>query len=205
MGAAAHSKSGKGLRARLRSPVVQFTLAAIMAVALVGAVSAYLLNKAGEDEAIRDAKRVTELAGRGIVEPELSRALLAGDPAAVRRLDAIVGERILSHDGVVRVKIWKRDGKIIYSDEPRLIGDTYTLGADDLASLSNGNTEAETTDLASPRTASSGGEGSCSRSICRSMPRVVSRCSSRPTSGQASSPPSAHGCGRRWRRCSSAR
>ena len=159
MGAAAHSKSGKGLRARLRSPVVQFTLAAIMAVALVGAVSAYLLNKAGEDEAIRDAKRVTELAGRGIVEPELSRALLAGDPAAVRRLDAIVGERILSHDGVVRVKIWKRDGKIIYSDEPRLIGDTYTLGADDLASLSNGNTEAETTDLSRPENRFERGEG----------------------------------------------
>jgi signal transduction histidine kinase len=130
--------------------VFQFTLAAVAAVAVVGAVAAYLLNRAGEDEAIRDAKRVTELAGEGIVEPELSQALLAGDPEAVRRLDAIVRDRVLSHDGIERVKIWKRDGEIIYSDEPRLIGDTYTLGADDRASLTNGNTEAETTDLSRP-------------------------------------------------------
>ena len=127
-----------------------FTLAAIAAVAVVGAVAAYLLNRAGEDEAIRDAKRVTQLAGEGIVEPELSPALLAGDPAAIRHLDAIVRDRILSHDGIERVKIWKRNGEIIYSDEPRLIGDNYTLGADDQASLTNGNTEAETTDLSRP-------------------------------------------------------
>jgi hypothetical protein len=61
-----------------------------------------------------------------------------------------VRDRILSHDGIERVKIWKRDGEIIYSDEPRLIGDNYTLGADDQASLTNGNTEAETMDLSRP-------------------------------------------------------
>ena len=77
----------------------------------------------------------------------------------MQRLDAIVRDRILSHDGVVRVKIWKRDGTIIYSDEPRLIGDTYTLGADDLASLSNGETEAETTDLSRPENRFERGEG----------------------------------------------
>lgn len=157
--AADSSSTGKSLRARFRGPVFQFTVAAVTAVVLVGAVAAYLLNRAGEDEAIRDAKRVSELAGHGIVEPELRRDLLAGDPAAVRKLNAIVRDRILSRDGVVRVKVWKRDGKIIYSDEPRLIGDTYTLSADDLASFSNGETEAETTDLSRPENRFERGEG----------------------------------------------
>ena len=83
-----------------------FTLAAVAAVAAVGAVAAILLNRAAEEEAIRDAKRVTQLAGEGIVEPEFSHALLAGDPEAIRRLDAIVRDRILSPDGIDRVKIW---------------------------------------------------------------------------------------------------
>ena len=123
----------------------------------------------------------------------------------MRRLDAIVRDRILSHDGVVRVKIWKRDGTIIYSDEPRLIGDTYTLGADDLASLSNGETEAETTDLSRPENRFERGEGELLEVYLPIHARTVSRCSSRPTSAPASSPRRATGCGRRWRRCSSAR
>ena len=205
--AAADSKSlGKGLRARLRSPVVQFTLAAIMAVALVGGVSAYLLNKAGEDEAIRDAKRVTELAGQGIVEPELSRALLAGDPAAVRRLDAIVRERILSHDGVVRVKIWKRDGTIIYSDEPRLIGDTYTLGADDLASLSRRRDRGRDHRPVATREPLRARRGEAARGLSADPCPGRSAAALRDLHPvRASSRRRAHGSGRRWRRCSSAR
>lgn len=34
-------------------------------------------------------------------------------------------------------KIWARDGRIVYSDEPRLIGSSYPLGADDLARPEN--------------------------------------------------------------------
>ena len=138
------------LRARLSNPVTQFTLAGLAAVAVVGAVSAYLLARAGTDEAIRDAKRLTALAGEGIVQPALSDRFLRGDPAAIRRIDELVRGRILSHDGVARVKIWDADGRIVYSDEPRLIGDRFELGADELAILRHGGTEAETTDLSRP-------------------------------------------------------
>ena len=138
------------LKARLSNPVTQFTLAGLAAVAVVGAVSAYLLARAGTDEAIRDAKRLTALAGEGIVQPALSDRFLRGDPAAIRRIDELVRGRILSHDGVARVKIWDADGRIVYSDEPRLIGDRFELGADELAILRHGGTEAETTDLSRP-------------------------------------------------------
>lgn len=138
------------LKAKLRQPTVQFSLAGLLALAVVGAVAAVLISRAGTAEAIRDAKRVTSLSGEGIVEPALTPALLRGDPAALRRMDAIIQQRILGEDGIERVKIWNADSRIVYSDEPRLIGRTFPLGADDLAVLHAGGVEAGASDLSSP-------------------------------------------------------
>ena len=51
---------------------------------------------------------------------------------------------------LVRVKVWNRQGKILYSDEPRLIGEPYGLAADERRSLDVGVIEAEVSDLAKP-------------------------------------------------------
>ena len=45
------------------------------------------------------------------------------------------------------MKIWDGNGKILYSDEPRLIGETYELGAEERASLTSGGIEAGVSDL----------------------------------------------------------
>ena len=74
-----------------------------------------------------EARRLATLAGRGVVEPALTDAALDGSPEALDALDVVVQERVLSDD-VVRVKIWTPDGRIVYSDEPRLIGRTYPSG-----------------------------------------------------------------------------
>jgi two-component system, NarL family, sensor kinase len=139
------------LKSKLRQPTVQFSVAGLLALAVVGGVAALLISKAGKDEAIRDAKRVTTLSGQGIVGPALTPALLRGDPAALRRMDAIVRQHILGQDGIERVKVWTADSRIVYSDEPRLIGRTFPLGADDLAVLeAGGGVEAGPSDLSSP-------------------------------------------------------
>jgi signal transduction histidine kinase len=50
----------------------------------------------------------------------------------------------------MRVKVWAPDGRIVYSDEPRLIGAQYALGADDREALEDGATRAELSDLSRP-------------------------------------------------------
>jgi two-component system, NarL family, sensor kinase len=60
------------------------------------------------------------------VEPALDSSLLERDPEAVDAVDRIVNERVLS-DRVVRVKLWDSDGRVVYSDEPRLIGSRFPL------------------------------------------------------------------------------
>jgi two-component system NarL family sensor kinase len=130
-------------------PVTQFTLSALLATLLIGVIAVVVLRQLGTREAIRDAKTVTRLAGEGIVEPNLTPGVLAGDPAALRRLDRIVRRRVRG-DGIVRVKVWAADGRLVYSDEPRLIGKRFPLGAAERAVLRDGGVEADVSHLPRP-------------------------------------------------------
>jgi signal transduction histidine kinase len=129
--------------------VVQFALSGLAAVAVLGFVAVQILQHTGESEAIRDAKHETQLAGRGIVTPQLRAALLSGDGAAVARLDRVVRRYVL-RDPVVRVKLWDASGRILYSDQHELIGSRYRLGADELAALRSAGVAAEVSDLTKP-------------------------------------------------------
>jgi two-component system NarL family sensor kinase len=53
-------------------------------------------------------------------------------------------------NSIVRVKIWDRTGKIVYSDEPRLIGSRYPLGPDETETLLHGGVTADLSDLRRP-------------------------------------------------------
>jgi two-component system NarL family sensor kinase len=133
----------------VRRAVAQFALSGIAALILLGGAGVYLLRQVGQREAIRDAKQVATIAARGIVEPNLSRAVLREQPAAIARLDGVIRRGVL--DGrVVRVKIWKRDGTIIYSDEHRLIGTRYRLGSDDRRAFATDKATAKISDLSQP-------------------------------------------------------
>ncbi|GAC1532578.1 MAG: hypothetical protein NVS2B6_20650 [Thermoleophilaceae bacterium] len=129
--------------------VLKFAVTGLLALALLGFVAVKLLERTGTSEAIRNAKQVTRLAGNGIVAPAIGKGLLRGDSAAIASLDRIVHQRVLQ-DPVVRVKIWTAQGRILYSDEHRLIGSTYPLGQDELKALYRRSTAAELSDLSRP-------------------------------------------------------
>ncbi len=65
-------------------------------------------------------------------------------------MDTAIREQVLDHSAVVRVKIWDLDGTILYSDEPRLAGQVFPLGADERDSLDNPQVHAEVSDLQAP-------------------------------------------------------
>ena len=50
----------------------------------------------------------------------------------------------------MRVKLWTADGRIVYSDEPRLVGSVYPLGSEDRAAIETGGVDAEVSDLCRP-------------------------------------------------------
>jgi hypothetical protein len=71
---------------------------------------------AARDESTGDARRVTGVLARAVVTPNLSDALLHGDPRAIRRLDAAIVGRVTGRLAaivgrvtgrlLVRVKLW---------------------------------------------------------------------------------------------------
>lgn len=138
--------------------VWQFVLLGFAAVAVFVGGSLLVLRELGKREAIRDAREFAILVGQGMVEPTLVEGVLRGDPASIGRVDRIVQERVLG-ERIVRVKIWTRAGRIVYSDEPRLIGATYRLGEDGLETLETGRAHVELSDLARPENRFERGQG----------------------------------------------
>jgi two-component system, NarL family, sensor kinase len=132
--------------------VGQFMLAGLVAVVIVGVATAIASRRIGEREAIVDARTTALVRAQGVVEPAVTDGLLtrpSPQPAAVAKVARVVESGVI--DGsLVRVKIWNRDGMVVYSDEPRLEGKTYELGADELAALDRGRIEADVSDLSAP-------------------------------------------------------
>ncbi len=130
----------------LKHPVAQFLAAGFVTVVLVLVATGRLSGTAAADEAIEDAVATTELLARSVAEPALPPGLVDGDPGALDRFDRRVLARLMVED-VERVKIWDARGRIVYSDQTQLIGDTYDLGASEQAVLASGDLEAEQSDL----------------------------------------------------------
>ena len=142
----------------MRRPVAQFALAGLVVLAVFAAASVFALRELARSEALRDARQFATLAGQGVVEPALATSLLRGDRSAIDAVDRVVQERVLG-ERVVRVKLWQRDGRVVYSDEPRLIGSRFPLGPGKLEVLRTGATRAELSDLTGPENHYERGEG----------------------------------------------
>jgi two-component system, NarL family, sensor kinase len=129
--------------------VRRFVLANLVAVVLLLAGGLWAGAEAAEDEALADARRTTDLLAAVLVQPLVDERLLAGDPAAVAAVDAALRDR-LAETSVLRLKIWTADGRVVYSDEARLVGLTYPLDDADQQTLRDGVTRAAVSDLSRP-------------------------------------------------------
>jgi signal transduction histidine kinase len=126
----------------------RFAAAGTLALVLLGAGAAVVLQHVTRDDAVDDARRLSVVASRSVTA-DVTDALLAGDPAARARLDASVHRQVLLSP-VVRVKIWDGSGRIAYSDDPRLEGQSYALEGEERDVLARGGSDAEVSDLGKP-------------------------------------------------------
>jgi two-component system NarL family sensor kinase len=134
----------------VRQSVVRYIASALIAIVLISVLAVFVFRRFGEDEAIRDAKDQTRASAFGIIEPTLVDGALDADQQALRKLDRLVRTRILQNSAVVRVKIWAPSGRIVYSDEPRLIGSSYAIPPEERDEFMSANIEAEVSDLTKP-------------------------------------------------------
>jgi two-component system, NarL family, sensor kinase len=142
-------RRGEGGRSPVQEAMIRYLAIGLVTIALISVVGVWLFHRAGETEAIRDAKDQTRIAAQGSVEPVLSDGLLRGKPSAIDAVDRVIQERVLSgpDNAIARVKIWDSSGRIVYSDKPALIGKRYPLGAEEQAAFDNGRVTAGVSDL----------------------------------------------------------
>ena len=130
--------------------VVRYVASALVAVVIISLLGVLLFRQFGQDEAIRDAKDQTRASAKWAVEPLVTKEVLRGEPRALLVLDDAVHRRILRGSSVVRVKIWDETGRIVYSDEARLIGARYPMSPDERAEFADDRIDAEVSDLDKP-------------------------------------------------------
>jgi two-component system, NarL family, sensor kinase len=121
----------------------------LLAIAVVLVGGFFVLRSVTISEAERRTRADVLLEGRLVQAAGLEDGVLEGDRGALRRLDDLVVGQILTGP-VVRVKLWTRDGQILYSDEPRLIGRRFGLGEEEQDLFAEGGADAELSDLGEP-------------------------------------------------------
>ena len=127
--------------------VIAGAIVVIIAVALVGIVAA---RRLAEAEAVNDAAKTADLLADTVVQPTLDDGIVTADPAVLAAVDKVVRDQVLNPSSIVRVKIWNPDGRILYSDEPRLIGQTFPLGEEEQDVFTDPQTRADVSDLQAP-------------------------------------------------------
>jgi two-component system, NarL family, sensor kinase len=137
------------LSATVARPLIQFALAGVVALVVLSTILTLILNQTGLSEAISNARQFTSLVGQDVIEPSLTDTLLEGGGAARSEFDQTIRQRVI-RGPVVRVKLWSTAGKVLYSDEPRLIGRSFALEQDQITALSTGQVVANPTDLSRP-------------------------------------------------------
>ncbi len=128
------------LRRPWASPLVQFVGASLLLFGVAWWATGILSERAARSEAVADARVTTELLAHSVAEPAVPKGLVDGDPGAIDRFDRDVLDRLMVAD-VRRIKIWRADGTIVYSDETELIGQRFPLDSEQLTVLHSGETE----------------------------------------------------------------
>ena len=133
----------------VRKFVLRFAIAGFVALVFVAMLTAVASRRVGTDQAIDEAQRVAKVSS-GIVTPYLDDGVVdMDDPEALSDLNDAV-KNLVIQGSLKRVKIWREDGTIVYSDEQRLVGEQFELGADEREVLEKGGTDAEVSDLSRP-------------------------------------------------------
>jgi diguanylate cyclase (GGDEF)-like protein len=108
------------------SLLVRFGLLSLVPIVGLGGFLARDLRHGIRAEAISDARLIAKLTARLRVQPLLDpsdlRAPLA--PQDVRRLTRTLRSE-LGPDDVTRIKLWNRQGVIVYSDDPSIVGSRF--------------------------------------------------------------------------------
>jgi signal transduction histidine kinase len=126
--------------------LVRFGLLALLPVVALGAVLAHVLNADVQQRYLDTARTSATLITQVGIQPLFgTQQVTSGlSPAEVVQIDDKLQGAAVSQE-VRRIKVWNRDGTIVYSDNHTLIGRTFSIDSD-LSSALAGRSSASISD-----------------------------------------------------------
>lgn len=168
----------------LKSPVTQFLLVGLLTVVGLVLATGYLADRAANSEAVTEAQQSIGAVASALAPNGIRDRLLVGRAGDIDRFTRKIDPLIANSD-VEHIVIWSPHGRVVYSDETRIIGERPDSAATSSASSSKvepGRTGPEPTTPTRRRSSHQAREGSCCRPIRRSRQSAAGHCSSRATS-----------------------
>jgi signal transduction histidine kinase len=144
-----HGRNRIGNQSEITVALTRFLVVGFASLVLVAIPTVLMFENIAKDRALKAATANWRNLSIHLVAPQTTAGVIARDQAALARIDAFVRPGI--RDGsIVRIKIWDMTGRVLYSNEPRLIGRVYPLP--EAASLlrSSNPSIAEVSNLKSP-------------------------------------------------------
>lgn len=111
--------------------LVRFGLLALVPVVALGAVLAHVLNSDVQQRYLETARSSATLITQVGIQPLLNAQQVAGglSPAEITQIDDKLQGAAVSQE-VERIKVWNRDGRIVYSDNPALVSKVFSIDTD---------------------------------------------------------------------------
>jgi PAS domain S-box-containing protein len=137
-----------GVRSEGRRLIRRFAAASLIAFLAAGVGVALIAGRAVRSQEEAGATLHARTVGDGVIRPML-RPLDIREPVTGARYAALVGllrERVFTDGRVVRVKVWRPDGTITFSDDPSLVGRHFPL-EEDLRQAASGTVVSDVSEL----------------------------------------------------------
>ena len=127
-GAAAEEAKEEGGRSRsiVHRSVLWFLGWSLCAMAVLAVGTVVVATELANDAALREATIRGAAIGRTVAGPLVNHRVRTGGPAERSTLDAVLRNR-LDDQTIVHIKLWSRNGTVIWADEKKLVGRTFRL------------------------------------------------------------------------------
>ena len=111
-----------------RSLLARFTLVSFLVTALIATVLTWRLESSLEQDALSAVAENTAEQAKNILNVNLTSSDLKASLQGERydEIDALIHDTLLSTN-IVRIKIWNRNGLLIYSDDTSIMGKTFPI------------------------------------------------------------------------------
>jgi signal transduction histidine kinase len=145
-------------KSAVRQALVRFAASTVVLLVVLMVATLLLANRIARDEALRDARSHGQNIANLVAAPLVNAQVRDHVPGASTELTTVMRNR-MSDGSVIHIKLWDKNGTVLWSDEKQLVGRRFPLTADVKELFGTKKVTAEVSRLAKAENAAERGHG----------------------------------------------